>query len=63
MMDNRQNAVNNSDVVDAINDLGKTRKNIGNTSYVVGDVTCDETSGTANAVRELTRAVIVEGRR
>lgn len=63
MMDNRQNAVNNSDVVDAINDLGKKLKNIGNTSYVVGDVTCDETSGTANAVRELTRAVIVEGRR
>ena len=51
MMDNRQNAVNNSDVVDAINDLGKKLKNIGNTSYVVGDVTCDETSGTANAVR------------
>lgn len=63
MMDNRQNAVNNSDVVDAINDLGKKLKNVGNTSYVVGDVSCDETSSTANAVRELTRAVIVEGRR
>lgn len=61
MMSNRgQNG--NSDVVTAINKLGKKLTNMGNT-YNIGGVTYDESSDVGMAIQTLTRAVLVEGRR
>ena len=61
MMSNRgQNG--NSDVVTAINKLGKKLGNMGNT-YNIGGVTYDESSDVGMAIQTLTRAVLVEGRR
>ena len=62
MMAQNQNG-NSSDVVDAINQLGKKLNNLGNTYNNIGGVTYDETSGVSAAIETLTRAVLVEGRR
>ena len=62
MMAQNQNG-NSSDVVDAINRLGKKLNNLGNTYNNIGGVTYDETSGVSDAIETLTRAVLVEGRR
>lgn len=62
MMSNRgQNG--NSDVVAAINRLGKKLSNMGNTYNSIDGVTYDESSSVSNAIQTLTRAVVVEGRR
>lgn len=62
MMSNRgQNG--NSDVVAAINRLGKKLSNMGNTYNNIDGVTYDESSSVSNAIQTLTRAVVVEGRR
>lgn len=62
MMSNRgQNG--NSDVVAAINRLGKKLSNMGNTYNSIDSVTYDESSSVSNAIQTLTRAVVVEGRR
>lgn len=62
MMAQNQNG-NSSDVVDAINRLGKKLNNLGNTYNNIGGVTYDDTSGVSDAIEILTRAVVVEGRR
>lgn len=62
MMTQNQNG-NSSDVVDAINRLGKKLNNLGNTYNNIGGVTYDDTSGVSDAIEILTRAVVVEGRR
>lgn len=62
MMAQNQNG-NSSDVVDAINRLGKKINNLGNTYNNIGGVTYDDTSGVSDAIEILTRAVVVEGRR
>ena len=62
MMSQNQNG-NSSDVVDAINRLGKKLNNLGNTYNNIGGVTYDDTSGVSDAIEILTRAVVVEGRR
>ena len=62
MMAQNQNG-NSSDVVDAINPLGKKLNNLGNTYNNIGGVTYDDTSGVSDAIEILTRAVVVEGRR
>lgn len=62
MMAQNQNG-NSSDVVDAINQLGKKLNNLGNTYNNIGGVTYDDTSGVSDAIEILTRAVVVEGRR
>lgn len=61
MMNGRQNGVND-DVVAALNDL---KKSIGNTSgdtYNFGGITYDDGSNIANMLKDLTRAVMMEGR-
>lgn len=62
MMAQNQNGTS-SDVVDAINRLGKKLNNLGNTYNNIGGVTYDDTSGVSDAIEILTRAVVVEGRR
>ena len=61
MMDNRQNGTNN-DIVYAINKLGKSLGNTGNTSYTINGITYDDGSNVSDAIRTLIRAVRVEGR-
>lgn len=61
MMNNRQNGTN-SDVVSAIDKLGKSLGNTGNTSYTINGITYDDGTNIAEAVQTLVRAARVEGR-
>ena len=63
MMSGRGQNGNSTDVVDAINKLGKKLANMGNTYNSINGVNYDESSSVSAAVEQLTRAVIMEGRR
>lgn len=63
MMSGRGQNGNSADVVDAINKLGKKLANMGNTYNSINGVNYDESSSVSAAVEQLTRAVIMEGRR
>lgn len=61
MMSNRQNG-GNSDVISAINELGRKIGNTSNTTYNVNGVTYDDGTNISNAVKSLVRAAKVERR-
>lgn len=61
MMSNRQNG-DNSDVISAINELGRKIGNTSNTTYNVNGVTYDDGTNISNAVKSLVRAAKVERR-
>lgn len=63
MMSGKGQNGSSSDVVDAINKLGKKLTNMGNTYNNIGGVNYDESSSVGAAVEQLTRAMIMEGRR
>jgi tape measure domain-containing protein len=52
----------NSDIVNAIDKLGKKMNNVGNTNYTINGVTYDDGSNVADAVRVIARAIKVERR-
>lgn len=62
MMNNRSQNGGNDDVVSAINKLGKSMSNTGNTTYNVNGVTYDDGSNVSDAVKALIRAAKVERR-
>ena len=62
MAQKSQNGVN-SDVISAINNLGKQLGNVGNTTYQVNGITYDDGSNVANAVYDIVRAARVERRK
>ncbi|MDO5539000.1 MAG: peptidoglycan-binding protein [Eubacteriales bacterium] len=62
MMNNRQNAASNDDVISAIGKLQKALGNRSGDSYVINGVTYDDGSNVASAVKSLIRAAKVGGR-
>ena len=63
MMNMRNQNGSNDDVISAIRDLSDKLSNVSGDSYNVGDVTYDDGSNVANAVKSLVRAARVERRR
>ena len=61
MMRNGQNGTN-SDVISAINDLGKKLGNISGNTYQINGVTYDDGTNVSEAVKSLIRAARVERR-
>lgn len=62
VMTNRVQNGANSDVVSALKDLKKSLNSKSGDTYTFGNITYDEGSAVGNALKELTRAVIMEGR-
>ena len=62
LMNSRVQNGDNSDVVSAINGLRKELGNVGNTTYSINGITYDDGSNISNAVRDIVRATIIEGR-
>jgi tape measure domain-containing protein len=62
MMNQRNQTASNDDVVYAINKLQKALGNVGNTYNSIGNVTYDDGSNIAEAIRVITRTAIMEGR-
>lgn len=62
MMNNRQNAASNDDVVSAIGKLQKVLKNCSGDSYTINGITYDDGSNVAGAVKSLIRAARVARR-
>lgn len=62
MMNNRQNAASNDDVVSAIGKLQKVLRNCSGDSYTINGVTYDDGSNVAGAVKSLIRAARVARR-
>jgi hypothetical protein len=60
MMSNRQNG--NDDVISALKDLKDSINNKSGDSYTFGNITYDDGSNVANALKAVTRAVMMEGR-
>lgn len=63
MMNRNQNGTNNSEVISAINDLGKRLGTPSSNTYNINGVTYDDGSNVKDAVETLIRAAIVERRR
>ena len=61
-MSSNQNGAND-DIISAIRDLSDKLSNVSGDFYNVGDVTYDDGSNVANAVKSLVRAARVERRR
>ena len=61
-MHERQNGINNGDVIAAINKLGKKLDNVSGDSYTINGVTYDDGSNVANTVKALTREIKVRRR-
>lgn len=61
MAQNSQNGMN-SDIISAINNLGKQLGNVGNTTYNVNGITYDDGSNISNAVSDIIRAARIERR-
>ena len=61
-MNSRGQNGTNSDIVNAIDKLGKKMNNVGNTNYHINGVTYDDGSNVADAVRVIARAIKVERR-
>lgn len=62
MAQKSQNGVN-SDVISAINNLGKQLGNVGNKTYQVNGITYDDGSDVSNAIETIVRAARVERRK
>jgi tape measure domain-containing protein len=62
MMSQRNQTASNDDVVYAINKLQKALGNVGNTYNSIGNVTYDDGSNIAEAIKVLTGAIIRDGR-